>query len=549
MNAGEQGFCGQARGRSLTGVPWVLSLIAIAGPLLLTGCAWKIGPEYVRPEAPLTDEWQSTSDPRIAAEPTDHGEWWKVFNDPVLDALIDEACAQNLSLQMAGLRIVQSRATRTFEAWQLAPYVGVTGSYSHVNFSQSVEPEISIIGPKGPTAPVAIQFDGSTDIYQAGFDSFWEPDVWGEKRRGIESESAAYEATVAQYDDVLVSLIGEVAAAYVQVRTSEQRLDRILENIDLQAKILEVAQKLLGDGRGPQVDAELLKVLLRDTQARVPALKKARFQAVAALCVLLGSPPQDIEDRLGVAGSIPTAPAQVAVGVPADLLRRRPDVRMAERAAAAQSARIGATKAIAVAPTVSIAGALGYSTSDTSRSIRSDSLMGFYGIGLRWNILAYPALVNAIRFEDARFQEAALQYQETVLRAVQEVENAANAFAMAQDQARLLSESAEAAKKAVELAAADYTNSGEGFAKAFDALGYLALQSDRMLATQGAMAINLIALNKALGGGWQVRDGKAVVTEEIQEQMRARSDWRTFNGEAQLATVLGPPVPVDQPER
>lgn len=511
-----------------------LTLCVLVIPLMLTSCSWKIGPNYTEPVAPIAEEWCSTEDSNIVSAPTDPKEWWKAFNDPVLNALIEEACGQNLSLQAAGLRIIEARTARSLQAWSLAPYVGVTSSFSHINLSQNVDPSLNVITKRGFEAQdLKAVFQGSQDIYNTGFDSLWEPDIWGDKRRGIESASASYEAMVAQYDDILISLIGEIAATYVNYRMSEKRIEALLENIEIQTENLEDIQQFR---KGSTLEIAMLTTLLGSTKSQALFLRNARSESLTALCVLLGRPPQNLNRLLGKSETIPSVPKQIAVGVPADLLRRRPDIRRAERAAAAQSARIGMVKSAALLPQFHLAGSLGWSTSYSRDYINPTSQMGFYNLGTRWNIIAYPALVNNIRFEDARFEELSCQYQETVLRAAQEVENAANAFVLAQEQAVILEKTSEVAMEAVTISILKNTDKTDLVSEGFLSIKYLADLSDRAIVARSAVAINAIALYKAMGGGWEVRDGKAYVSDEMQKQMRERTDWKTFGGKKQLST-------------
>ena len=301
--------------------------------LWLSGCMM-VGPNYVRPPAPTADMWIETGDPAVKRETQDIGAWWTVFNDPVLTTLVETAYRQNPSLRAAGVRVLEAQARRGIAIGSLFPQ-------QQDAFGEATSNEISKNRANRGTPGLISDFDD----WQVGFDATWELDVWGRFRRGIEAADAELLASVATYDDVLVSLIAEVARNYMLLRTLEEQLAVARENVAIQQRSFEIADAKFKGGTVTELDSAQAASLLRDTEAQIPGLESSIRQTQNTLCVLLGIPPQDIQYMLGGTQTIPSPPVEVAVGIPADLLRRRPDIRQTERQLAAQSAQIGIAKA------------------------------------------------------------------------------------------------------------------------------------------------------------------------------------------------------------
>ena len=512
-----RGVIRRASGRELGDKVSVALLVA---PLLASGCT-TVGPDFVQPPAPQTDEWLEEENPKVQSETADYSRWWTVFNDPVLDDLIETAYRENLSLQIAGIRILEARARLGIAVGGQYPQIqDATGAYSR-----------NVISENAPNAAAA---DRDFDDLFVGFDAAWEIDFWGRFRRGIESANASFGATVADYDDLLVSLTAEVAATYIVIRELEERLVLARENVGIQQRTLEITDVRFRAGAVTELDVQQARSLLRDTQALIPDLETQRRQAKNALSVLLGMPPSKLREILGAAGTIPAAPAEVAVGIPAELLRRRPDIRRAELAAGAQSARIGIARAD-LFPRFTLAGFIGFETSDaggvTSNNASlgdlfdGDSFTGFIGPSVRWPILNYGRLTNNVRVQDARFQQLIVNYQDTVLRAYQEVEDGVVAFLRAQDRTRFLADGVAASERAVQLSLLQYRQGIIDFTRVLDSQRSQVSQQDRLANSRGTVARNLIATYKALGGGWELRDPNKSVPGEIQDEMQARTNW------------------------
>ena len=284
---------------------------------------FKVGPNYQKPAAAVAPNWIDASDKRMRTESDDLSKWWTVFNDPVLNDLICDAYHQNLTLREAGWRVLQARAQLGITVGEIFPQAqAMTGTFQREATS-------------GQTGSAPQKYFSRWDY---GFTLSWELDFWGRFRRAIESDRAGLDASVEDYDDVLVTLLGSVATAYVQYRTSEERIKYAKRNLKIQTDVLEITKVKADVGNAKKLDVDQAESILYQTEAGIPELEIAQRVASNQLCILLGIPPEQLHDKLGIS-PIPRAPADVVIGIPADLLRRRPDVRKAERLAAAQCTR------------------------------------------------------------------------------------------------------------------------------------------------------------------------------------------------------------------
>ncbi|MCD6389891.1 MAG: efflux transporter outer membrane subunit [Desulfobulbaceae bacterium] len=495
----------------------LVSMLTVA--LLVSGCI--VGPDFVKPDVDLEPEWIEKDAPTLKSETADFSEWWKVFNDPVLNNLIDTAYQQNLDLQISGLRIFEARA-------RLGVAVGLQYPQTQ-NFGAGASADQ--LSKNGANEAHSDRFSYN---YQMGFDAAWELDFWGRFRRGVESESASLYATMANYDDILVSLTAEVARTYVVIRTFETRIEIARENVRLQTESLRIADLRYNDGVTTRLDVTQSKGLLKQTEASIPRLEISLRQAKNALAVLLGIVPADVQAMLGKPSLIPTAPAEVAVGIPAELLRRRPDIRLAEFQAASQSAKIGVAKSD-LFPRFSLMGSIGLQASEKggvlsndshfSDLFSSDSITYSVGPSVQWPFFNYGRLKNNIRMQDARFQQYVINYQNTVLQAAQEVEDAMVGFLRSQEEIVLISESVDNYKSSVDISLLQYREGETSYQRVVDTQRVLTQQEDNLASTTGSIAINLIAMYKALGGGWELRLGKEFIPEQTMEEMRQRTDW------------------------
>jgi NodT family efflux transporter outer membrane factor (OMF) lipoprotein len=518
-----------------------MRLHAVFGILLifaLSGCM--VGPDYVSSEPEMESHWTYSESPKlIEGIPEEPMVWWSTFNDPLLSELIEEALSENLDLKVAGLRVVQSRSSKFRAKMLLAPLAKIGGSASRSYLGENVDTGLGVKrgdmtfspGTVSVTEFPEIQRDGHVDVFSVGTTAIWELDLWGKKRRGIKEAAARYEVAVAYYDDVAVVIAAETALTYIQIRTVEARITALEENLQ-SLEVLIAAKKSGGDDSTTLNQRYLAEALQGEFKSRLVDLRMARNQYENALCVLLGSAPGSLTNRLGE-GMIPSPPPQIAVGIPTDLLRRRPDVRYAERMAAAQSERIGKMRA-KLYPSFSLLGGIGLAASDTSNLFSGDSSHGMYGAKVDWNILLYPFIQERVRLEDARYEEAMYEFESAVIQATAEVENALVAYIESFEKEKYLSESSTAAFEAVESGMKAAEDSTMGFDGVFTALEYRLDLEDQKIEAVGTKATSMVRLYAALGGGWEVQEGISFVEEETRERMRDRTDWRTFGGAHRL---------------
>ena len=302
----------------------------VIASVVLSGCThtreyirngFKVGPNYETPPAATAPQWIEQGEPRVGTEATDLSTWWTVFNDPVLNALICDAHRQNLDLKIAAAHVLEATAQRNVAIGNLMPQSQKAfGAYAHVQL---------------PTRSLGLPFTGPSNVWVPGFNASWELDFWGRYRRAVEGRTATLEANVADYNNALVTLFGDVATAYVNLRLAQRRLELLRRNVEIQQEILEVSEARFKKGATTELDVEQGRLNVAQTESSMPPLRVTLRQQSNQLCFLLGIPPQE----LGFTdGPIPLAPTQVAMGIPADLLRRRPDVRQAERQVAARNA-------------------------------------------------------------------------------------------------------------------------------------------------------------------------------------------------------------------
>ena len=476
------------------------ALKSLAGALFLlaVGCTgfrewvdngFKVGPNYRKPPAPVASEWIDSKSKGVNVATQDLSGWWTAFNDPILNSLIEQAYQQNLTVRSAGTRIRAARAQRNIAAGNLFPQTQqVAADYNHTQLSANV----ANVLPKR-------FFDDNL----VGANLSWELDFWGRFRRGVEAADAVLDASIENYDDALVVLLSDVATTYVEIRVFQQRLQYVADNIAIQTQLTKAAEDRLTGGAGRKIDQGQQRSNLYDTLALREQFEIGLRQANDRLCVLLGIPVRDLLPELGIK-DIPVMPPEVAVGMPADLLRRRPDLRRAERLVAAQSARIGIATSD-LYPRISLIGALGYEAKNFSDLFESKSFFGTIGPSLRWDVLNYGRLVNGIREQDALFQTLVVDYQNAVLQAGREVEDAIVLFLRSQVQVRQLTVSANEAKIAATEAVTLSKDVRFDLNQAFVTSNFLVGQQDKLAQAQGNIALGFIQIYKALGGGWEIR--------------------------------------------
>ncbi len=494
-------------------------LILVSG--LVSACA-PVGPDFVRPDSEANEQWSDYAREEFQFAPQDAVEWWGVLNDPVLDQLVAAARQNNNHIRIAGLRVLEARAALGIALGNRYPQAQVlAGDATALGLSES----------NANFSPAA---DLNYTQYNLGVSASWELDFWGRFRRGIESADANLLASIASYDDALVLLTAQIADIYVVIRTTEEQLRIARENLVLQERSYDIVEVLYRHGASNELDVQQAQTLLLSTRATIPSLEITLRQSHHALATLLGLPPADLSQALGGEGLIPEVPKQIMVGVPADMLRQRPDVRRAELQAMSQNAQVGVAKA-GLYPSFSISGSLGLAASgdtNTTRTgdsgigelFRSDSVTYAVGPSFVWPFLNYGRIKNNVRVQDARLQQALVQYRESVIQAAREVEDAMAGYIGSQEQDAILTETVKSARRSTELSMIRYQEGFADYQRVLDAQQALFGQQQRYVQNKGFAIRSLIAVYKALGGGWQ--DGSAAFVDEATKiEMQERTDW------------------------
>jgi multidrug efflux system outer membrane protein len=444
--------------------------------LLLAGC--KVGPNFTPPQTPVPNEWVGPVPPPPTAAEQDLARWWTVFQDPNLTSLIERAIQSNLDLQLAEARVRQARAARGVAASGLGPTVDATGSYRRTG-----------------TAAV------TSDLYQAGFDAIWELDIFGGIRRNIEAATATLEATEDARLNTLVTLTAEVALNYIDLRAFQEQIAIARRNLKAQQHSAELTRQRFQGGFVSGLDVANAEAQVASTAAQIPILEQAAQQAVYSLSLLLGLEPGALLTELTPPEAIPAAPPTVPVGVPSELLRRRPDIRQAEAQIHAATAQIGVATAD-LFPRFSLTGDL--STQGSKFSSLTDWSNRFWSIGpsASWTLFATGRIRSNIEVQKALQEQSLIVYRQTVLTALQDVENALIASAKEQEHYKLLTEAVAANRRAVDLATKLYTQGQTDFLNVLQAQGALYASETALTLSTRTLATNLVALYKALGGGW-----------------------------------------------
>ena len=455
--------------------------------IFVAGCT--VGPEYSKPKLELPERWKQQQQKTTDSAPVELKEWWKTLNDPVLEDLIEQSARANLDLREAWFRIEESRALRDFSSGRYAPQVDASASYMRSRDTRNGAASIPGVS------------DDQINSHSAGFDSAWEIDLFGGIKRSVESSQAALEASVDNYHDVMIRLYAEVARNYVEMRAIQSRLRYAQQNIDSQRETLKLTEDRFNAGITPELDVTQAKLNLANTESEVPSLRLAEIQAINRIAVLLGQFPQTFKAQLRAAKPIPAPSEQIPAGLPADLLRRRPDIRRAERELAAQTAGIGVATAD-LYPSFSLTGTFHLRAESPSDMTNMSSRAYSFGPGLKWNVFSGNRVRNNIKIAEARTEQAAVRYERAVLSAVEEVEAALTAYTQEHERRNALNRSTAASEKAVELVESLYRNELTDFQNVLDMQRTLFLQQDKLAASRGQVVLSLIRIYKAIGGGW-----------------------------------------------
>lgn len=480
--------------------------------LALTGCA--VGPQYAKPVVSFNENWSEAKNPQVSPQSAADTAWWKAFNDPTLERLIELAYGQNLTLQVAGLRIMEARALLGVAIGNKYPQLQQAfASASGINLSENVANNANFVREFWD--------------FQAGFDVAWEADFWGKFSRGVKAQQAAYMSSVADYQNALVSLSAEVARNYAVVRTFEALIEQSRRNVGVQQESVRIADVRFRNGATSELDVSQARALFESTRASIPQLEISLVQAQNALSTLLGQPTGSVQMLLKAPQPIPAAPAQVAVSIPAEVLRRRPDIRSAELVAIAQSERIGVAKAD-LYPRFVLSGTLGLQATTGGQSVNLFDPASFFaalGPRLYWPFFNYGRIENRVRAEDARFQQVLVTYQNSVLKASQEVEDGIVGFVKALEATTAQQEAVTAARRSVELASIQYLDGAVDFQRVLDAERSQLQEENNLVRLRSSVATNAISLYKALGGGWEASVGQPFVTPAISTEMQKRTNW------------------------
>lgn len=453
----------------------------------LFGCA-SVGPDYQAPEAKTPDQWHQGLEQGLAAGEADYRTWWTSLNDPVLDGLIERAAEGNLDLRIAYARINEARARLGITTGQRWPDVNANGALQRERVSDGV-------------ADPMVTPQKRTDTFRSiGLDGSWEIDFWGRVRRSIESAGADYQVSIEDYRDVLVTLYAEVARNYVSVRTLQERIRLALENVRTQRGTLNLVKERERVGLVPKLDIRQAELNLATSESIVPELEAERIAAINRLSVLLGEPPGTLHAELKDVSPIPGPPEQAPVGLPAELVRQRPDLRRAERDLAAQTARIGVATA-ELYPRFSLTGAFNYATF-TGDQFDSGRKTYSFGPFFSWNLFDGGRVRNLINAQDARAEQALEKYERTLLAALEDVENAMTGFAQERVRSEALDRSVVAAQESVRLVKIQYFQGLTDFQNVLDMERSLFRQQDLAADSEGQVTLNLVRIYRSLGGGW-----------------------------------------------
>jgi len=463
--------------------------------IIVSGCA--VGPDYRPPESKVPSAWdgQNAVTPaqpsKTAPNPVELVEWWTAFNDPTLSSLVESAVRSNLDVRLAEARIRQARAARGVVGAPLWPQAGGSVLYERSQGSSEV-------GGGGAIATVG----AAKNLWQAGLDATWELDIFGGTRRNLEAATADLRAAVEDRRDVLITLVGDVGSNYINLRGLQQQIDIARQNVEAQRRTAEIIQKRHNAGFVGGLDVANARAQVATTEATIPVLESSARAAIYSLGVLLGREPAALSQELTKASPIPPTPLEIPVGLPSELLRRRPDIRRAEAQLHAATARIGVATA-ELFPKFNLAGTFGFSATEAARLGNWTSNFWSWGPSITWPIFAGGRILSNIKVQNALQEQALLTYEKTVLTALKDVETALVAYAKEQEHRKSLVEAVQNNRKAVELSKTLYHAGKSDFLNVLISQRALFATEDALAQSTRTVDTNLIALYKALGGGWE----------------------------------------------
>ena len=487
-----------ARSPSALAVTRILRRLSLGLPLLavsifLGGC--KVGPDFAAPHSYAPDSFSHVGDEgfggpsAIAVAKSVDAQWWRLLGDPALEQLIQRAVAGNLDVKLASARVYEARSQRAVIAADAYPRVDLDANASRSRQSKNTA-QSSFVGGR------------NVNLFQAGFDANWELDFFGRVSRNVEAADADIQSIEEDRRDVLVTLVSEVARNYIELRGAQQRLDIAHRNIQTQQDTLDIASSRHRAGLTSDLDVAQAESSLSNVRATVPPLDRSAQAAIHRLGVLLGKPPGALAEELAASSSVPGLPPEVPVGLPSELLRRRPDIRRAERELAAATARIGVASA-ELYPRFSLTGSFGFAAEKVPSLPDASSRFWSFGPAMKWPVLDWQRIRSNIRVQEARTEESLLRYEQAVLRAFEDTENALTGYTREQARRRLLADSVASNQRAFNLANDLYKSGITDFQRVLDSQRSLFNSQDALSDSDRAVASNLVALYKALGGGWE----------------------------------------------
>jgi NodT family efflux transporter outer membrane factor (OMF) lipoprotein len=467
----------------------------------LSGCV--VGPNYTSPSKEMPSTWNQSLSAGMKSDPNLPVRWWDIFGDAQLNQLIETAVANNKDAKAAFFRLEASRALRDFTTGRYYPTVDARGSYNRYQIS------------KDGTVQAPDEFDPA-NLHSAGVDFLWEIDVFGKIRRSVESSRASYQASMEDYRDVMVTLVAEVCRNYIDLRTTQMRIAYARDNIKIQVSTLDLTKSRYNSEIVSELDVRQAELNLANTQAEIPLLLIAETESLNRLAVLLGQMPGTLKEQLGSSKSLPVIREKIVVGLPADMLRQRPDIRRAERQLAAQTAQIGVAKAD-LYPSLQLSGTFEIDSRKLSGLGNIHNKAYSFGPGVQWRLFDANRIKNTIKIEEASSQVLFAQWENTVLLAAEDVENAILSYSQQGQRSASLDNSVKASLRSLELVEDQYKSGLTNFQNVLDTQRTLFGQQDKLASSQGEVLKSLVRIYKGFGGGWQI-DAAAVTPEKKKDK-------------------------------
>jgi len=466
----------------------ILSILSmITGSLLISGCLI-LGPEYKPPEENVPDAWRSAAIKDIESSDTSMHVWWECFKDDDLNSIICNVRSNNLTLAAGLARIEEAAAQYGIARSALMPEVGASGSYARFRDTERVKNNKAFL-------------ENPYNAYDTGFNLSWEVDLWGRVKRGVQAASANFESNIEDYRDLLVILQAQAANSYIQIRTAQQRLLFARTNVNLQKKTLKLTQDRFEAELTGELDVRQAEMNIAATLALIPQLESALTKNINSLCVLTGKHPGAYADLLKAEKKIPVI-SQLPTMLPVELIRQRPDIRAAERRLAAQTALIGVARG-ELYPMFSLNGNFEWAASSTGSLFAPQARTYGFGPSFQWSIFNFGRVYNSIIAEEARTSQALSVYNESVLTALSESESALTAYAKEMQRELILRDAVKAASRSTELVDTLYKNGLTNFQNVLDTQRQLFTHQDSLALSKGMVAVDLVNVYKAFGGGWQ----------------------------------------------